>query len=60
MAAVPPDAPHLQLTWEADTDLEPAAAELPFGLEVLRFALSEDSCTTLRADGTCWRWSRHA
>lgn len=60
MAAVPPDAPHLQLTWEADTDLEPAAADLPFGLEVLRFALSEDSCAKLRADGTCWQWSRHA
>jgi len=55
-----PDAPHLQLTWSADADPQAPAAGLPFGLEVLRFALSGDAGARLRADGTCWQWSRHA
>jgi hypothetical protein len=60
MAAAQPDAPHLQLTWEPDAASQPCAAELPFGLEVLRFALSDDASATLHGDGTGWHWSRHA
>ena len=37
---------------------EPAAA-LPFGLDMLRFALSSDAALTRQADGICWTWQRH-
>jgi len=36
---------------------EPASA-LPFGLDVLRFALSGDARFERAAGATCWRWSR--
>lgn len=50
--------PHIELTWTADG--EPVASELPFGLQALRFALSNDASAVTRADGRAWTWSRHA
>jgi len=59
---VPPDTgPHLSLAWEASTvGDEDTAHDLPFGLEALRFALSDDPGLR-HADGRLrWTWSRHA
>lgn len=51
--------PHIELSWDADPEDE-APGDLPFGLEVLRFALGDGHAADLRADGTRWQWRRHA
>ena len=53
------DEPHITLTCTQD-EAGDAAGELPFGLEVLRFALSDAADACLSAGTTCWTWSRHA
>lgn len=56
--AAQPGQPQFELTWTAD-DAPPAAGALPFGLQALRFALSEQASADASADGTRWTWSRH-
>jgi hypothetical protein len=51
--------PHFELAW-SDDDAQSGMGELPFGLEVLRFSLSDQPSARLAAHGTCWTWSRHA
>lgn len=51
--------PFFELSWTADGDAQPPS-DLPFGLDVLRFALSGDARAQMHADGTRWHWSRHA
>lgn len=43
----------------ADEAAAAATPALPFGLDVLRFALSGDAELRRAAEGTLWRWSRH-
>jgi hypothetical protein len=53
--------PHIGLTWTAgEPGLPPRPTDLPFGLEVLRFALSDEPEAELHAGGKRWTWSRHA
>lgn len=59
IAAADAGEPHIALTWTADDAATPAS-ELPFGLQALRFAVSEDAQAETRANGTRWTWSRHA
>lgn len=54
------DSPYIELQAGEPTACEEPAAILPFGLDVLRFALSSDATLTRQADGTCWTWRRHA
>lgn len=51
--------PHLQLDWQPDAG-EDTAADLPFGLDALRFAVSGAERASRVAGGTRWHWSRHA
>lgn len=52
--------PHLSLDWDAAAPGEPAAtAPLPFGLDLLRFALSPQPVWSRSAQGQCWTWRRH-
>jgi hypothetical protein len=60
VSAARPGQPHFELAWTAadgDDDDEP---ELPFGLEALRFAVSDAASLSQVAGGTRWNWSRHA
>jgi hypothetical protein len=50
--------PHLSLDW-TDAGAEQPAADLPFGLAALRFALCGDAHVALHADGRRWDWRRH-
>lgn len=50
--------PHCELAWTADAHDE--AAELPFGLQALRFALSDAPSVSACSEGRRWTWSRHA
>lgn len=58
VVAAQPDAPHIELAWTT----EPGArdGDLPFGLAVLRFAVSGETSVHLNDGGTRWTWSRHA
>ena len=63
--APPPPAqagePHIELTWTAAADADEAPPSgLPFGLQALRFAVSEDAQAEMHAEGKRWTWSRHA
>jgi hypothetical protein len=58
IAAAEPGQPGISLTWTADEGEEPAA-ELPFGLQALRFAVSDEVRHDARAGGRRWTWSRH-
>lgn len=51
--------PHFTMAWTADEEPS-AAAELPFGLDALRFVLSEQRAWQASAGGRRWSWSRHA
>jgi hypothetical protein len=53
------DAPHFTLTCTQDASCA-GESGLPFGLAVLRFALSDAANARLAAGATCWTWSRHA
>ena len=59
VVAARPGRPHIELAWTAEDAPSPPSA-LPFGLDVLRFALADDARMDLCADGTRWQWSRHA
>lgn len=60
VVAAIPGQPHFELAWSRDDgEDEGAPGDLPFGLEVLRFALADAAAADLRADGTRWHWSRH-
>jgi hypothetical protein len=61
VAAPRPGECHLQLTLGAPESLssDPIDASLPFGLALLRFALSDRPAWHRDADGHGWRWSRH-
>ena len=52
--------PHYALTWTADDEDDAPGADLPFGLDALRFVLSEQDAWQARAGGRRWCWSRHA
>jgi hypothetical protein len=64
-----PGQPQLELAWSAEADAADAAnaanaanaapAELPFGLQALRFALSGQPRSEACVDGMRWSWSRH-
>ena len=58
IVAAQPDAPHIELTWTSDAAAR--SADLPFGLEVLRFAVSGATQARLGDGATAWTWSRHA
>lgn len=60
VAAATPGQPHFSLSWTPCGN-EPAVRDggLPFGLEVLRFALSDAPAATHKAAGRCWTWTRH-
>jgi hypothetical protein len=58
ISAPAPGAPHLALTWTA-SDEAPATDPLPFGLQALRFALSDAAAASASCDGMRWTWSRH-
>lgn len=60
VSAAREDEPHIALTWTAQPGLPPRPTELPFGLELLRFALSEEQAAEMDAGGKRWSWSRHA
>jgi len=60
MVAASPRQPHLALSWTAAEVSGAPTSELPFGLEVLRFGLSDVGSARLHANGICWNWSRHA
>ena len=63
MVAAVEGEPCLSLEWEklrSEAAHPPEGEELPFGLQVLRFAVSGDSEASMTADGTCWTWRRHA
>lgn len=51
--------PHLELHWQADEGADTEGV-LPFGLDALRFAVSNDERWARVAGGTRWTWSRHA
>ncbi|HEX5686904.1 MAG TPA: beta-ketoacyl synthase chain length factor [Ideonella sp.] len=53
--------PHLRLQLGPAEPLPADATEtdLPFGLALLRFALSGQATWARNADGQSWRWSRH-
>ncbi|HSV34479.1 MAG TPA: beta-ketoacyl synthase chain length factor [Ramlibacter sp.] len=52
--------PWLGLSWRAANDgRADAIPSLPFGLDVLRFALSADDALERRCEGARWSWSRH-
>lgn len=60
LTAPHPDRPTLRLHWAADeTAGVPAAGPLPHALEVHRFLLAGQGTLERRADGQCWRWTRH-
>lgn len=50
--------PCFELAWTDDA--QETAPELPFGLQALRFALSDVPTAAASCDGTRWTWSRHA
>jgi hypothetical protein len=51
----------LSLSWEADLEnYSPTVAEMPAGLEVLRFYLRNDSALERAGDGFRWLWCRDA
>jgi len=54
------NAPYIELRAGAAAASEAPTAALPFGLDVLRFGLSDDAALTRQADGTRWTWRRHA
>lgn len=58
VTAARPGEPHLELTWTADAQDD--AAQLPFGLQALRFAVSGAPTASACCEGTRWTWSRHA
>lgn len=52
--------PCLRLsTGPCDASAQHAVPMLPFGLDVMRFALSTDARLQRVADGVAWTWSRH-
>ena len=61
VAASRPGEAHLRLALDAPEPTLPGAidASLPFGLALLRFALSDQPAWQRNADGHSWRWSRH-
>ena len=61
VAAPRPGEAHLRLALGAPeaTPPDPIDAGLPFGLALLRFALSDRPAWQRNADGHGWRWSRH-
>jgi hypothetical protein len=60
VAAATPGQPHFSLAWTPSESDAPAQAALPFGLEALRFAVSDDASLTRECAGMRWTWSRHA
>jgi Beta-ketoacyl synthase, N-terminal domain len=57
--AAQPGEPHMELTWTADDAEEDGQADgLPFGLQALRFAVSDDLAARSRCAGARWDWSR--
>lgn len=52
-----PLAPVMRLSTDGGEDA--ADSDLPFGLDVMRFALSRDSRMTRSAEGVLWTWTRH-
>jgi hypothetical protein len=59
VAAAEPGQPGFSMTWTATADAAPAEPALPLGLDMLRFALSDDMAQlTRRFEGTQWTWSR--
>ena len=61
VAAPRPGEAHLQMALGAPESppSDPIDANLPFGLALLRFALSDRPAWHRNADGQSWRWSRH-
>ncbi len=55
-----PDRPRIELTSSGSVGHASAQAALPFGLDMMRFALSEDAEFSRAADGTVWTLRRHA
>jgi hypothetical protein len=54
-------APHFSLSWTPSQQADSQdTAQLPFGLDALRFAVSEDRSLTRDCSGTRWTWTRHA
>ena len=53
------DAPRLRLCHSAAARLQPTPALLPYGLDVLRFALSGDAQFVRPVAGIGWEWQRH-
>lgn len=52
--------PTLRLAWSGAPEAEvPAAGALPHALDLHRFLLAADTTLERRADGQCWRWTRH-
>lgn len=59
LARPQPGEPCVRLELDADdgASMDPADADLPFGLALLRFGLSGRAHWRRNADGHCWRWS---
>ena len=60
VTAAKPGEPHIELTWTAAEDDAPAQERLPFGLQALRFAVSDAPSASASREGKRWTWSRHA
>ncbi|MDB5847658.1 MAG: hypothetical protein JWP29_1410 [Rhodoferax sp.] len=54
-------APYFRLAMSSADECASAPPEalLPFGLDVMRFALSDDAALRREADGVVWTWTRH-
>jgi hypothetical protein len=60
VTAARPGAPHFELAWTHGEEEDDAAGALPFGLQALRFALSDAPAASSCCEGKRWTWSRHA
>ncbi|WP_166926565.1 beta-ketoacyl synthase chain length factor [Xanthomonas sp. 60] len=55
-----PERPTLRLDWSIDPAAGvPEAGGLPHALDLHRFLLAGQAALERRADGQCWRWTRH-
>ena len=60
LTAPHPERPTLRLDWSIDPAAGvPEAGRLPHALDLHRFLLAGQAALERRADGQCWRWTRH-
>lgn len=59
LAAAVPGQPHFSLEWAPAEQTDAQSAELPFGLDALRFSAGDAPSFTRACGGMRWTWSRH-